>query len=76
MNPQDRVRILNKLKERPFIKQRSEEWFKLRETRLTASDLHDAIYHPSSLIKKKIKTKIIGIRRRITQTGCWTTNCH
>jgi putative phage-type endonuclease len=55
MKPQDRINILNKLKEKPFVKQRSEEWFKLRETRLTASDLHDAIYHPSSLIKKKIK---------------------
>ena len=55
MKHQDRVSILNKLKEKPFIKQRTEEWFKMRETRLTASDLHDAIYHPSSLIKKKIK---------------------
>ena len=35
--------------------QRTEEWFKLRENRLTASDLYDAVYHPITLIKKKIK---------------------
>ena len=55
MNTQDRVAILNNLKEKPLIKQRTEEWFKLRENRLTASDLFDAVYHPITLIKKKIK---------------------
>jgi hypothetical protein len=51
----NRVYILNELKSRPFIKQRTPEWFKLRENRLTASDLYDAINSPMSLIKKKIK---------------------
>ncbi len=55
MNTHKRIIILNELKERPLIKQRSEEWFKLRENRLTASDLYDAVYHPITLIKKKIK---------------------
>jgi putative phage-type endonuclease len=55
MNTSDRVSILNNLKERPFIKQRTDEWFKLRENRLTASDLYDAVYHPITLIKKKLK---------------------
>ena len=53
MNTHKRVTILNELKERPLIKQRTEEWFKLRENRLTASDLFDAVYHPITLIKKK-----------------------
>ena len=55
MNKYDRVNILNELKSRPFIKQRTPEWFKLRENRLTASDLYDAINNPMSLIKKKLK---------------------
>ena len=55
MNTHKRVTILNELKQRPLIKQRTEEWFKLRENRLTASDLYDAVYHPITLIKKKIK---------------------
>jgi putative phage-type endonuclease len=55
MNTHKRITILNELKQRPFIKQRSEEWFKLRENRLTASDLYDAVYHPITLIKKKLK---------------------
>jgi putative phage-type endonuclease len=55
MNHNIRKNILNKLKQKPLIKQRTEEWFKLRENRLTASDLYDAVYHPLSLIKKKIK---------------------
>ena len=55
MNTNDRVTILNSLKERPLIKHRTEEWFKLRENRLTASDLYDAVYHPNTLIKKKLK---------------------
>ena len=55
MNKNDRVNILNELKSRAFIKQRTPEWFKLRENRLTASDLYDAINNPMSLIKKKMK---------------------
>lgn len=55
MEYDDRKLILNKLKEKPFIKQRTDEWFSLRQNILTASDLYDAIYHPASLIKKKIK---------------------
>jgi len=50
-----RISILNKLKEKPLIKQRTDEWFKLREDKLTASDLYDAVHNPSSLIKKKLK---------------------
>lgn len=49
------ISILNELIKRPLIKQRSPEWFKLREDRLTASDLYDAIKNPISLAKKKIK---------------------
>ena len=55
MNKNERVDVLNELKSRPFIKQRTPEWFKLRENRLTASDLYDAINNPMSLIKKKLK---------------------
>lgn len=51
----NRIETLNKLKEQPLIKQRTEEWFKLRENRLTASDLYDAVHYPSTLIKKKLK---------------------
>jgi putative phage-type endonuclease len=47
--------ILEELKQKPLIKQRTPEWFKLREDRLTASDLYDAIKNPLSLAKKKIK---------------------
>jgi putative phage-type endonuclease len=55
MITRNRIEILNKLKEQPLIKQRTEEWFKLRENRLTASDLYDAVHYPSTLIKKKLK---------------------
>ena len=51
----NRIEILNNLKKQPLIKQRSDEWYKLRENRLTASDLYDAVHSPNSLIKKKIK---------------------
>ena len=51
----DPLKILNELKERPLIKQRTPEWFKLREDRLTASDLYDAIKNPISLARKKVK---------------------
>lgn len=47
--------ILKELISRPFIKQRTPEWFKLREDRLTASDLHDAVKNPLSLAKRKLK---------------------
>ena len=55
MNIKNRVEILNKLKQQPLIKQRTDEWFKLRENRLTASDLYDAVHYPTTLIKKKLK---------------------
>jgi putative phage-type endonuclease len=55
MNKNNRVYILEELKKRPLIKQRTDEWFKLRENRLTASDLYDAVHSPASLIKKKLK---------------------
>ena len=55
MNNNGSIEILNELRKRPFIKQRSPEWFKLREDRLTASDLHDAIKNPIGLARKKIK---------------------
>ena len=47
--------ILNELIKKPLIKQRTPEWFKLREDRLTASDLYDAVKNPLSLAKKKLK---------------------
>jgi len=47
--------ILKELLKKPLIKQRSPEWFKLREDKLTASDLYDAIKNPLSLAKRKIK---------------------
>jgi len=47
--------IIEELLKKPFIKQRTPEWFKLREDRLTASDLHDAIKNPISLAKRKLK---------------------
>jgi len=53
---------LNELRKRPLIKQRTPEWFKLREDKLTASDLYDtasdlydAIKNPISLARKKVK---------------------
>jgi len=49
------IATLNELRKRPLIKQRTPEWFKLRENRLTASDLYDAIKNPLSLAKKKLK---------------------
>lgn len=55
MKINNRKETLLKLKEKPLIKQRTEEWYKLRENRLTASDLYDAINNPSSLIRKKLK---------------------
>jgi len=55
MNLNKRQEMLLKLKEKPLIKQRTEEWYKLRENRLTASDLYDAINNPHSLVKKKLK---------------------
>ena len=51
----NRIEILNKLKDKPLVKQRTDEWYKLREDKLTASDLYDAVHNPSSLIKKKLK---------------------
>lgn len=51
----NRITILNELQTRPVIKQRTEEWFEVRKNMLTASDLYDAVFHPSSLIKKKLK---------------------
>ncbi len=51
----DPIIILNELRKKPLIKQRTPEWFKLRENRLTASDLYDAVKNPLSLAKKKLK---------------------
>ena len=51
----DAKEVLKELLTRPFIKQRTPEWFKLRENRLTASDLFDAVKNPLSLSKKKLK---------------------
>jgi len=51
----DPKEVLKELLTRPFIKQRTPEWFKLRENRLTASDLCDAIKNPLSLSKRKLK---------------------
>ena len=48
-------KVLAELLKKPLIKQRTPEWFKLREDRLTASDLGDAIKNPLSLAKKKLK---------------------
>jgi len=48
-------KILDDLLKKPLIKQRTPEWFKLREDRLTASDLGDAIKNPVSLARKKLK---------------------
>jgi putative phage-type endonuclease len=47
--------ILDELIKKPLIKQRTAEWFKLREDKLTASDLYDAIKNPLSLAKRKLK---------------------
>jgi putative phage-type endonuclease len=47
--------ILKELLDKPLIKQRTTEWFNLRKDRLTASDLHDAIKNPHSLVKRKMK---------------------
>jgi putative phage-type endonuclease len=52
----NQIDILQELLKLPHIKQRTPEWFKLRENRLTASDLYDAIKNPLSLAKRKIKS--------------------
>jgi len=52
----NQISILNELLKQPQIKQRTPEWFKLRENRLTASDLYEAVKNPVSLAKKKLKT--------------------
>jgi len=52
---QNELKSLKELLQRPFIKQRSAEWYKLREDRLTASDLYDAIKNPLALAKRKLK---------------------
>ena len=44
---------LQLLKIKPLIKQRSDEWYRLRKGRLTASDLHDACDMRKHLIKNK-----------------------
>lgn len=49
------LKALNNLLKQPLIKQRTPEWYKLRENRLTASDLYDAIKNPLSLAKRKLK---------------------
>lgn len=47
-------RKLHELQSVPLIKQRTPEWFELRKTRLTASDLYDAIkLNNIALAKKK-----------------------
>lgn len=58
MNKNDIIhnkKVLAELLKKPLIKQRTPEWFKLREDRLTASDLGDAIKNPLSLAKRKLK---------------------
>jgi hypothetical protein len=52
----NQIGILQELLKLPYIKQRTPEWFKLRENRLTASDLYDAIKNPLSLAKRKLKS--------------------
>lgn len=50
---EENIKILNKLKEIPLIKQRTPEWHELRKNLLTASVLEDAVNNNLSLIKKK-----------------------
>jgi len=51
---------LNSLLQLPLMKQRSEEWFEARKTRLTASDLYDAVKGGNISIKlAKKKANII-----------------
>lgn len=53
-------RELNILLQLPLMKQRSEEWFEARKTRLTASDLYDAVKGGNISIKlAKKKANII-----------------
>tara|TARA_B000000437_G_scaffold79718_1_gene57943 strand:+ start:16352 stop:17458 length:1107 start_codon:yes stop_codon:yes gene_type:complete len=47
------IKQLNKLKEYPLIEQRTKEWYELRNTCLTASDLYDGINSNSLLLAKK-----------------------
>jgi putative phage-type endonuclease len=52
---------LLKLRELPFVKQRTQEWLDLRKDRLTASDLYDAIKggaNTLSLAKKKANVTV------------------
>jgi len=53
-------RELNVLRQLPLMKQRSDEWFEARKTRLTASDLYDAVKGGNISIKlAKKKANII-----------------
>ena len=54
---------LNVLLQLPLMKQRSEEWFEARKTRLTASDLYDAIKGGNVSIKlAKKKANIVAAK--------------
>jgi hypothetical protein len=56
----DELKNLLKL---PLMKQRTDEWFEARKTRLTASDLYDAIKGGNVSIKLAKKKANIGINR-------------
>jgi len=47
------IEILDELKKLPFIKQRTPEWFEARKSRLTASDLYEAIKENNLRLAKK-----------------------
>jgi len=69
-------KILTELIKIPEIKQRTEEWFEARKTRLTASDLYDAIKKSNVsnvLAKKKAKIVVDNINYNAIPALKWGT---
>ncbi len=65
---------LKKIRELPLIKQRTDEWYKLRENKLTASDLGDAINtNNHNLIKKKAFNEKSSINFNVIPAIKWGT---
>ena len=61
------IQQLNKLLELPLIKQRTTEWYEARKTRLTASDLDEAIKHSND----RLAMKKAGILEDTTNYNTW-----
>jgi putative phage-type endonuclease len=69
-------KILKKLLKIPMIEQRTKEWYDARDTRLTASDLYDAIKNNNNsekIAKKKAKILVDNVNYNIVPALKWGT---